>query len=227
MIDMGHHRHAHLLGHLQGDVERHGARRTGGVQPHPHLDAHDEVAIGVGHSRAIDGVHQHEFAALAHHHAVVEAVDAGMGNVQIGEDAHLARLDHVPAKTHPVAGAGRARIDRRGDPAPAAEILGVDAERGAAPINVCVQVDQAGRNDQATQITHIRAAGEIEIVAERCDLAARKRHPRDAVDGLRRIENARAVQHQIKRHPHPLSAIRQPCTQPPLCPGSRMRRLKI
>ena len=70
-------------------------------------------------------------------------VDAGVRDVQIGEDAHLARLDHVLAEAREIARAGAAGVDRRGDAGGAAELLGVDAERGAAPIDMGVQVDQA------------------------------------------------------------------------------------
>ena len=41
-------------------------------------------------------------------------------------------------------------------PAGAAEFLGIDAERGAAPIDMGVKVDEPGRDDQAGDIAHLR-----------------------------------------------------------------------
>ena len=49
-----------------------------------------DVAVGVGHLHGADRVHQPQLLALAHHHAVGEGVDAGVRDVQVGEDAHLA-----------------------------------------------------------------------------------------------------------------------------------------
>jgi hypothetical protein len=65
-------------------------------------------------------------------------------DVQIGEDADLRRLDHVLAEAHEIAGPGGAGVDGGGDAGGAAEFLRVDAERRAAPVDVGVQVDEAG-----------------------------------------------------------------------------------
>ena len=69
--------------------------------------------LAFGHLHRVDRVHQAQLLALAHHHAVGEGVDAGVRDVQIGEDAHLARLDHVLAEAGEIAGPGAAGIDRR------------------------------------------------------------------------------------------------------------------
>jgi hypothetical protein len=53
------------------------------------------------------------------------------------------------AEAGEIAGAGAAGIDGGGDARGAAKFLGVDAERGAAPIDVGVQVDQPRRDDEA------------------------------------------------------------------------------
>ncbi|MGF6425162.1 hypothetical protein ABIE91_000382 [Bradyrhizobium elkanii] len=104
-------------------------------------EADDQVAVLVGDPRRVDRIHQPQFLALADHHAIREAEDAGVRNVQIGEDADLARLDHMLAEAGKVARAGAAGVDRGGDAGVAAKFLGVDAERGAAPIDMRVQVD--------------------------------------------------------------------------------------
>ena len=53
------------------------------------------------------------------------------------------RLDHVLAESRQVARPGAAGVDRGRDAAQAAELLGVDAERSAAPIDMGVEVDDA------------------------------------------------------------------------------------
>ena len=77
------------FGHLQRDVERHGARVARGAAADTHLDADDHVAVGVGDLHRADRVHQAQLLALADHDAVGEGVDAGVRDVQVGEDAHL------------------------------------------------------------------------------------------------------------------------------------------
>ncbi len=75
-----------------------------------HLDADDDVAIGIGDSNGVDGIHHPHLFALAHHHPLAEAVDAGVGDVEIGQDPHLARLDHMLAEAGEIARPGAARI---------------------------------------------------------------------------------------------------------------------
>ena len=111
MIDVAHQGHADLLGHLERDFERHDPGGAGGVQADPHLDADDEVAVGVRDFGRADRIHQPQLLALADHDAVGEAKDAGMRDMQIGEDAHLARLDHMLAEAREIAGAGAAGVD--------------------------------------------------------------------------------------------------------------------
>ena len=95
--------------------------RARGAAADPHLDADDHVAVGVGDLDRVDRGHQPQILALADHDALGEGVDAGKRDVQVGEDAHLARLDHVLAEAREIAGAGAAGIDRRGDAGGAAE----------------------------------------------------------------------------------------------------------
>ena len=78
-------------------------------------------------------------------------------------------LDDVLAETGPIAGPGTAGVDRGGHARGAAELVGIDAERGAAPVDVGVQVDQAGRDDIAGDVAHFRGA--LQILAEAGDLA--------------------------------------------------------
>ena len=68
--------------------------------------------------------------------------------MQISQNADLARLDDVLAEAREITRAGAAGVDRRGDAGRPAKLLGVNAERGSTPINVGVQIDQAGGDDQ-------------------------------------------------------------------------------
>ena len=91
MVDMRHQRHADLVGDLQRDVERRRALVAGGVLADPHLDADDHVAVRVRDLGRLLRRHHAGVLALADHDGVREGVDAGKGDVQIGEDARLAR----------------------------------------------------------------------------------------------------------------------------------------
>ena len=166
--------------------------------PDPHLDADDHVAVLVRDLDRLDRRHQPHLLALADHHGLGERVDAGERDVQVGEDAHRRRLDHVLAEAREVARPRAAGVDRGGDAGGAAEILRVDAERGAAPVHVRVQVDQAGRDDVALHVAHFGRVAEI--VADLRDLAAGERHVGDAVDVLRRVDDAPALQDEIVGH---------------------------
>src|SRR5262249_28932957 len=112
------------------------------------LDADDDVAIGVGDLHRIDRRHQPDLLALADHHPRREGVDAGEGDVEISEDAHRAALNHVLAESRKVAGPGAAGIDGGGHARPAAEIFRVDAERGPAPVDVGMYIDETWGDDE-------------------------------------------------------------------------------
>jgi hypothetical protein len=66
---------------------------------------------------------------------------------QIRENPHRRRLDHVLAEAREIAGPGAAGVDRGRDAGQAAELFRVDAERRAAPIDMGMQVDEAGGDD--------------------------------------------------------------------------------
>jgi hypothetical protein len=77
VVDMGHQWQADLLGDLERDPQRRRALGAGGVAPNPHLDADDQVAVGVRHLGRVDRRHKADVLALADVHPPVEAVDAG------------------------------------------------------------------------------------------------------------------------------------------------------
>jgi hypothetical protein len=165
---------------------------------HSHLDAEDQVAILARHAGAFARIDEAQIGTLTHHHRLGEGEDAGKGDVEIGQDAHRRRLDHMLAKAVEIAGARTAGIDEGGDAAAARQQFGLDAERGAAPIDMGVQVDQAGRHDLAGDVARVLGR---QALADRRHLAARESHVGHSVDILRRIDHPAALQYEIVHEP--------------------------
>ncbi|GMO90059.1 hypothetical protein BwSH17_77590 [Bradyrhizobium ottawaense] len=197
---MRHQGHADLVGNLERNVERHHPRRARGMQADAHLDADDDIAVGIGHLGRLDRIHQPQFLALADHDPVREAEDAGMRHVQISKDADLARLDHMLAEAGEIAGSGAASVDRRGDAGEAAELLGIDAERGAAPIDMGVEIDQPRRHDELRDVAHLGARVGLEGAADRRHLAAGKGDIGHGIELLGGVDHPPPAQDQVERH---------------------------
>ena len=89
-------------------------------------------------------------------------------------------------------GPGAAGVDAGRDTALSrANISAIDAERRAAPVDVGMQVDEAGRDETARDVARVGAA-RVEPVADRRDLAVvGKSHVRDPIDPLRGVDDAR------------------------------------
>ena len=154
-----------------------------GMPAHPHLDADDDVAVLVGDLDRLAHRQEPEIAAFADHDPPREGEDAGKGDVEIGEDARFAPLDHVLAEAEEVAGPGAAGIDRGGHAARPGEVVGIDAERGSAPIDVGMEVDEAGHHDLAGNVAHVVRGG-ISLRTHACHLAAGEGNVGDRVDVL-------------------------------------------
>ena len=138
--------------------------------------------------------------SFADHHGFRVREDAGERYVQISEDAHRARFDDVLAKARKVARPGAAGVDARGDAAQAAEFLRVDAERRTAPIDVGMQVDEAGRDDEARHVAHFGPGVRRKTGADRRDLAAGEADVRHRIEMLRRIDDPTALEDEIDGH---------------------------
>jgi hypothetical protein len=80
-----------------------------------HLDADDEIAVGLCHLCAFRGGHHADVLAFAHHHGFGKTVDASERDMQISQNTRFRALDHMFAETQPVAGSGAACVDRSGD----------------------------------------------------------------------------------------------------------------
>jgi hypothetical protein len=114
--------------------------------------------------------------------------------------ANLARLDHVLAKTRKITRAGATGVDRRGDAGGTTKLLGVDAERGAAPIDVGVQIDQAGGDDVARHVAHISSGIGLELLSDHGHLAAGEGDIPHGIEFLGGVNHPTATQDQIERH---------------------------
>src|SRR6202043_1083507 len=184
----------------QRDFERHDPRGARGVAPYSYLDADDDVAVELRHADGVDRIHQPDLLTLADHDPMREAEDAGVRDMQIGENPDLARLDHVLAEAREITRAGAAGVDRRGDAGGAAELLGVDADRGTAPINVGVQIDKARGDDVTRHVTHVGSRIDLELVSDHDHLAGGEGDIRHGVELLGGVNHPTAAQDQIERH---------------------------
>jgi hypothetical protein len=147
-----HQRQARFLRHLQRDVEWRGPRIAARNTADANLDSHDGVAIGLSDLDGIQRADEPHVAALPHHDAPREGKDAGERNVQVSQDACLARFDDVFEKAPVIAGAGAPRVDERCHAAAPCQKIGIDAQRRAAPVDMPMQIDEAGRDDPVCDI---------------------------------------------------------------------------
>jgi hypothetical protein len=105
-------------------------------------------------------------------------------------------------KAREIARPGAAGVDRRGDAGGAAELLGVDADRGAAPIDMGVQIDQARGNDVTRHVAHVGSRIDLERVSDRDHLAGGEGDIRHGIEFLGGVDHPTAAQDQIERHCH-------------------------
>src|SRR4029079_7542534 len=93
---------------------------------------------------------------------------------------------------------GASSIDERGDAAFFGEVVGIDSQRGAAPINVGMQVDEARRNDHPGDVFHLRMPRPLDLLAEGRDPTAGKGNVHKPVYALRRIDHPSVLKDQIE-----------------------------
>ena len=104
MADMGHQRQADGFGGLERQLQRAEAEIAGDDAADAHLDADDAVAVRLD---LVDAAMHRQHGArrrLAHRHVLVEAEDAGEGDVEEGEDAIGRMHHHIVAETVVIAG---------------------------------------------------------------------------------------------------------------------------
>ena len=103
------------------------------------------------------------------------------------------------AEAGEIAGPRAAGVDAGRNRAAAREILGVNAERRASPINVRVQIDEARRDDEARHVADFGAFG-FEALAYFRHLSAGEGDVGDAVDILRGVDDATVAEDEIESH---------------------------
>jgi hypothetical protein len=134
---------------------------------HSNLDAHDCIAIGGYDLDRFGGRHQPEVAAFTDHNATGEPLDAGERYVEEGKDPPGGRRSNdLLQEPHVVSWLRAARVDER-RAAAAGEAERVDTERSAAPIDMRMQVDEAGHDDQATDVLDLAPSSSAPIPATR------------------------------------------------------------
>ena len=203
-VDVGHHRQVELLGDLDREFEREHAVALAGVAADPDLDADDQVAVLLGDLEAFARIEQADVAAFADHHRLREGEDAGEGDVEIRQDADRRGLDDVGAKAVEVAGPGAAGIDQGGGARAQGHWLRLDAEAGAAPVDVGVQVDQPRHHEAAVGGHDLTRLAGIDRRLDGGDLAVLERHVPPLVAALGGIDHPPASDHQIVHQPsHP------------------------
>ena len=162
-----------------------------------HLDAGDQIPVRLDDPHAFARVEEPQIGAFADHHGGAEGEDARKGDVEIGDDAQRRRFDYMTAKTMEIPWAGTPRIDKSRGSALPRDLGRIDPERGAAPIYVCVQVDQPGHDQKPTRIDDLRpSVGQIG--ADRFDPAIGKSDIGRLVEPARGIDDATAPQDQIR-----------------------------
>src|SRR6516165_4575383 len=128
------------------------------------------------------------------------AKNAGERDVQVGEDAHAAALDHVLAEAGEVARTCAACIGRGRDARGAAELLSVNAERRAAPVDVRMQVDQSRGDDRAGHVANVGTGIRFEARSDAGDFTLRECDVVCGIKLLRRIDHAAPAQDEIVTH---------------------------
>src|SRR5215475_11641363 len=103
----------------------------------------------------------------------------------------------MPAEPVENAGAGAGSIDERRCAAPSRHLGRVDTERGPAPIDMRVEIDQPGHDDQPADIDGLRIAGG-EIPPDFDHLSAVQGNVGRLVAPARRVDDAAASEYQIR-----------------------------
>src|SRR5437764_6114403 len=108
----------------------------------------------------------------------------------------------MPPEAMKIAGPRAAGIDKGRRAAVARDLAGVDPERGAAPIDMRVQIDKPRRDDQAAHIDNLGAVAPY-ISPDGRNLAAAEYNIRDLVARIRRIDDPAASENEIRHAPAP------------------------
>ena len=146
-------------------------------------------------------VEEPQIGAFADHHTGAEGEDPGKRDVEIRDDAQRRRLDDMTTKAVEIAGPGAAGVDEGRRSTAPRHFGGIDAERGAAPIDMGVEIDQPGHDEEPAGIDNLTAG---EIMPDRGNFPLVEGDIGRFVTPARRIDDATAFEHQIRHFGRPV-----------------------
>ena len=182
VVDVCHHRQPEDLGRLLGEPQRGRRELAAAVAPEADLDPPDHVPVLARQPHGLPHVEQPDVTGLREVDPGQGADDPGEGDVQEGQHATRGTLDDVGPEAGEGAGARAAGIDEGGGAGGRRDPDRVDPRRVAQPVNVRVQVDQPGRDEQATNVQHPTRSRRGQPLAHRGHPAARDRDVERPVD---------------------------------------------
>src|SRR5882724_7048516 len=103
----------------------------------------------------------------------------------------------MPAEAEEIAGAGTAGVDKGGRAAPLCDQSGINTERGAAPIDMSVQIYEPRHDNQAACIDSLDTVAR-QVRPDRGNLAIGKGNVGDLVAPVRRIDDPAASEKEIR-----------------------------
>ena len=120
------------------------------------------------------------------------------GDVQERQHARPRGLDHMAPEACQIGRPRRPGINQRRRRALPGDRLRIDADGGAAPIDMRVQVDEAGRDDAAAHIAHVAGfLGQGRVRPDLRNPSSRKSDIGHAVHAAAGIDHPPALQQQV------------------------------
>ena len=189
VADVDHQRQPRRLGRLARGQERDPCVGAGLLTREPHFHAADEVTVRLDRPESLRPIDEPD---------VLELTDLGAqhprgADVQERQNPRLGDLDHILAEGREGEGAGGARVHDRGRPRPEAVGVGLDAVVRGAGEDVDVEIDEAGRDEEAPRVHDLLAAGAPRPLGDGGDTATRDRDVPLGVEPLRGVDNRAAT----------------------------------
>jgi len=177
VVDVRHQRHADLLGDLKRDVERHDPEVPEAWRPTRTLIPTIRSRLASATLTASIGFISRISSLSPTITRCEKAKNAGVRDMQISEDADLARFDHMLAKPCEIARAGAAGVDAVVTP----EVRQNSSASmpSEVPPNRRGCADRSGRGDDVTRnVAHVGSRIDLELVTNHDHLAGGEgRHP--------------------------------------------------
>ena len=190
---------------MDHDGQPHGIRRLAGavqrgqgvvprkVLAQAGLDADDHVAVALADLDGLLRVDEPQVFELADD----RRDHARRRDVETGLDARFRDLDDVAPEALEGVGAGRSGVDSRGDAAGQDVGVGVDAVVAHAVVDVHVDIDETGRDQQTLGIDDLAGLGGVDALRDRAHAAARDRHVARGLKTLRGVDDGTAGYQEV------------------------------